>query len=72
MLEIARHHCAALARLPRHHRDPFDRMLIAQAASEQLPLMTADPPLCRLRRYPDGMQPMIFAAPKRHGPPPVP
>jgi PIN domain nuclease of toxin-antitoxin system len=43
MLEIARHHCAALARLPHHHRDPFDRMLIAQAASEQLPLMTADP-----------------------------
>jgi PIN domain nuclease of toxin-antitoxin system len=42
MLAIARHHCAALARLPHHHRDPFDRMLIAQAASEQLPIMTAD------------------------------
>ena len=42
ILQIARHHCAALARLPHHHRDPFDRMLIAQAASEQLPIMTAD------------------------------
>jgi PIN domain nuclease of toxin-antitoxin system len=41
-LDLARHHCFALARLPHHHRDPFDRMLIAQAQSEQLPLMTAD------------------------------
>lgn len=28
--------------LPFHHRDPFDRMLVAQAAVENLPLMTAD------------------------------
>ena len=41
-LQIARHHCFALPRLPQHHRDPFDRMLIAQAASEQLPIMTSD------------------------------
>ena len=29
--------------LPSHHRDPFDRMLIAQAQAEGLELMTADP-----------------------------
>lgn len=28
--------------LPRHHRDPFDRMLIAQAISEELTLVTHD------------------------------
>jgi PIN domain nuclease of toxin-antitoxin system len=42
VLDVARHHCFALARLPLHHRDPFDRMLIAQAQSEQLPIMTSD------------------------------
>jgi PIN domain nuclease of toxin-antitoxin system len=29
--------------LPHHHRDPFDRLLIAQALSRQLPVITADP-----------------------------
>ena len=31
-----------VAELPPHHRDPFDRMLIAQAQLEGLPIMTAD------------------------------
>jgi PIN domain nuclease of toxin-antitoxin system len=35
-------HCAALASLPLHHRDPFDRMIIAQAKVERLSLVTAD------------------------------
>jgi PIN domain nuclease of toxin-antitoxin system len=35
-------HALALAALPLHHRDPFDRMLIAQAISERVPLVTAD------------------------------
>ncbi len=35
-------HTEALARLPMHHRDPFDRMLIAQARSERLTVLTAD------------------------------
>lgn len=35
-------HTEALARLPMHHRDPFDRMLIAQARSERLTVITAD------------------------------
>jgi PIN domain nuclease of toxin-antitoxin system len=29
--------------LPLHHRDPFDRLLIAQAMVEQLPIVSADP-----------------------------
>lgn len=35
-------HVLAAAALPRHHRDPFDRVLIAQSQIERLPLMTAD------------------------------
>jgi PIN domain nuclease of toxin-antitoxin system len=31
--------------LPEHHRDPFDRLLIAQAISERMTLLTADPAL---------------------------
>jgi len=34
--------------LPPHHRDPFDRMILAQATIEKLPIMTADP---QFRRY---------------------
>lgn len=35
-------HVLAYQRLPLHHRDPFDRMLIAQAQVENLTLMTHD------------------------------
>jgi PIN domain nuclease of toxin-antitoxin system len=42
LLPISPAHCKAFAKLPRHHRDPFDRMLIAQAQSEQVPLLTRD------------------------------
>jgi PIN domain nuclease of toxin-antitoxin system len=35
-------HAAALADLPWHHRDPFDRMLLAQALVENLTIATAD------------------------------
>ncbi len=41
-------HALAVRRLPTHHMDPFDRLLIAQAALEGLTLVTADP---ILRRY---------------------
>ena len=41
-LDITHSHVAALERLPNHHRDPFDRMLIAQANTEGLVLLTAD------------------------------
>jgi len=29
--------------LPQHHRDPFDRMIIAQARVEELSILSADP-----------------------------
>ena len=35
-------HGEALARLPDHHQDPFDRMLIAQALEEELTVVTHD------------------------------
>jgi PIN domain nuclease of toxin-antitoxin system len=35
-------HGVALRELPLHHRDPFDRMLLAQARAEGLTLVTAD------------------------------
>jgi len=36
-------HAAAVENLPPHHRDPFDRLLAAQALTEKLPLVTSDP-----------------------------
>jgi len=41
-LTITSAHADAAARLPAHHRDPFDRMLIAQAQLESMTLVTAD------------------------------
>jgi PIN domain nuclease of toxin-antitoxin system len=35
-------HAVRVGRLPHHHRDPFDRLLVAQCQIERLPLMTAD------------------------------
>ena len=42
-LEISDSHCREVAALPFHHRDPFDRMMIAQAKVESLAVITADP-----------------------------
>ncbi|MFL6228443.1 MAG: type II toxin-antitoxin system VapC family toxin [Pyrinomonadaceae bacterium] len=39
LLNITLAHAAAIATLPFHHRDPFDRMLIAQAAVENMPVL---------------------------------
>ncbi len=36
------HHTLGVSALPPHHRDPFDRLLVAQAQSEGVPIMTAD------------------------------
>lgn len=41
-LPITWEHADAVRRLPALHRDPFDRLLVAQAISEPLKLMTAD------------------------------
>lgn len=40
-------HAWAVSKLPLHHRDPFDRMLSAQARCESLTLLTADPAILR-------------------------
>jgi PIN domain nuclease of toxin-antitoxin system len=42
-LQITHSHVLAVSELPAHHRDPFDRLLIAQAQTEGMTLMTADP-----------------------------
>jgi PIN domain nuclease of toxin-antitoxin system len=42
-LDISARHAVAAARLPQHHRDPFDRMLVAQAQLEGLAIVTRDP-----------------------------
>lgn len=36
-------HCAAVSKMPWHHRDPFDRLLAAQAISEKRKLLSCDP-----------------------------
>ncbi|AVH62048.1 type II toxin-antitoxin system VapC family toxin [Nostoc sp. 'Peltigera membranacea cyanobiont' N6] len=41
-LEITASHALQAAALPLHHRDPFDRMLIAQAQIEEMTLVSAD------------------------------
>jgi PIN domain nuclease of toxin-antitoxin system len=42
-LPIDLKHTARVATLPFHHRDPFDRLLVAQAIEEELSVVTADP-----------------------------
>jgi len=46
-LPVLFRHAEAAARLPWHHRDPFDRMLIAQAQVEGLVVITRDPSFMR-------------------------
>jgi len=47
-LPVLSRHALLVANLPMHHTDPFDRLLIAQAISEPLHLLTAD---TQLRQY---------------------
>jgi PIN domain nuclease of toxin-antitoxin system len=42
ILPIEPRHAAELTTLPFHHRDPFDRLIIAQAIIEQIPVISAD------------------------------
>lgn len=42
-LPVHHRHALHVATLPPRHRDPFDRLLIAQAQIDQLPILTADP-----------------------------
>jgi PIN domain nuclease of toxin-antitoxin system len=48
-LPVTRGHALEIRHLPPLHRDPFDRLLIAQARHERLTLVTRDP---AIRRYP--------------------
>ncbi|QQR88097.1 MAG: type II toxin-antitoxin system VapC family toxin [Flavobacteriales bacterium] len=43
LLDMDTDHIESYTTLPLHHRDPFDRMLIAQAKHEGLHILTADP-----------------------------
>jgi len=42
LLDITGEHAARTMELPQHHKDPFDRMLIAQASCEPMILLTND------------------------------
>lgn len=47
VLAIEAEHAAAVEDLPPHHQDPFDRILVAQALTEPMRLMTHDPMVAR-------------------------
>jgi PIN domain nuclease of toxin-antitoxin system len=49
VLPIKPSHCFELEGLPFYHRDPFDRMIIAQSMYEKLPIVTVD---LAFRKYP--------------------
>jgi PIN domain nuclease of toxin-antitoxin system len=42
LLGITIDHAAEVSRLPFHHRDPFDRLLVAQTLVEQIPIVSSD------------------------------
>lgn len=46
-LPVQMSHALHVYKLPAHHRDPFDRMLIAQAQLQNLPILTVDPQIAR-------------------------
>lgn len=46
-LPVTSAHAAAIATLPGHHKDPFDRMLLAQATVEGILLLTSDTALAQ-------------------------
>jgi PIN domain nuclease of toxin-antitoxin system len=53
-LPVSSEHVIAVAALPPIHKDPFDRLLVAQATVEGITLMTADPAVAR---YPGPVRP---------------
>ena len=48
-LPIQMDHALHVYTLPRHHRDPFDRILVAQCQLENMPILSADP---QIAQYP--------------------
>jgi len=49
ILPVHLNHALHVSQLPLHHRDPFDRLLVAQSLIENLPLLSIDP---LIRHYP--------------------
>lgn len=49
ILPMTLHHLSTVAHLEFHHRDPFDRLIIAQGITERLPVITSD---TIFRKYP--------------------
>lgn len=47
VLDVTGRHSFAVRHLPAHHRDPFDRMLVAQAIVERLTIVTRDDAISR-------------------------
>ena len=47
-LPIEMRHALHVSTLPTYHQDPFDRLLVAQAQMEELPILSADP---EIRKY---------------------
>lgn len=47
ILSIQMSHALRVYKLPNHHQDPFDRMLVAQSQLENLPIVTNDPQIAR-------------------------
>jgi PIN domain nuclease of toxin-antitoxin system len=45
IVPIETRHTAQLTTLPYHHRDPFDRLMVAQAIVETMPIISVDPAL---------------------------
>lgn len=56
LLPVSLGHTHVIETLPHHHRDPFDRMLVAQAQVEGLTIVTVDR---LLRRYPVSLLPAV-------------
>jgi PIN domain nuclease of toxin-antitoxin system len=46
-LPITAQHAAGVEDLPDHHKDPFDRLLVAQALAEPLKFLTSDPQIAK-------------------------
>lgn len=67
LLPIEVEHLTAYHDLPLHHRDPFDRLLIAQAKVRDLPVVTADPVFSRYGVHVtwDKAQELPFESPSR-------
>lgn len=55
-LPVLLRHIEPIKSMPYFHRDPFDRMLVAQAVTEGLTIVTADR---KLRDYPVGLMPAL-------------